>query len=234
MAILIILGTMALGFLAQAYVKSMFHRFSRVGASSGYTGAEVAQEILMRNGVRGVAIQAHDGFLGDHYDPLHRRVVLSQDVFHGRSLSALGVAAHEVGHALQHHQGYLPLQVRSMAVGATTFANQLVLWVPMLGMFGHFFDARVGLMLMAVGWGVIMLFNLVTLPVEFDASRRAKDMLMKLGMVRTNEELRGVSLVLNAAALTYVAAFVTSLLYVLYYLLPLLLSGGRSRNDEDR
>lgn len=234
MAILIILATMALGFLAQAYVKSMFHRFSRVEASSGCTGAEVAQEILMRNGVRGVTIHAHDGFLGDHYDPLNRKVVLSQDVFYGRSLSALGVAAHEVGHALQHHQGYLPLQLRSMAIGATTFANQLVLWVPMLGMFGHFFDARIGLMLMSVGWGIIMLFNLVTLPVEYDASRRAKEMLMRLGLVRTNEEARGVSRVLNAAALTYVAAFVTSLLYALYYILPLLLSGGRSRHDDER
>lgn len=232
MTILIILSTLALGFLAQMYVRSMIHRYGRVAAGSGYTGAEVAEEILRRNGVRGVAIAEHNGFLGDHYDPLHRRVVLSTDVFHGRSLSALGVAAHEVGHALQHHQGYLPLQLRSLAVGATTFANQLVLWLPMLGVFGLGMDMRLGLVLMAAGWGVIMLFNLITLPVEYDASSRAKEMLVRLGLVRSEGELHGVSRVLHAAALTYVAAFVTSLLYALYYLLPLLL-GGRSREDSD-
>lgn len=228
MAILIIFATMGLAMAAQAYVRSMFHRYSQIGGSSGYTGAEVAAEILRRNGVTGVSIAEHNGFLGDHYDPLNRRVVLSSDVFHGTSLSALGVAAHEVGHALQHHHGYLALHLRSLAVGATQFASQLVLWVSVLGIGGHLLSPAVGLTLMAAGWAVIMLFNLVTLPVEYDASSRAKEMLARLGFVRTHEEAAGVATVLNAAALTYVAAFVSSLLYLLLYLLPLL-SGGRSR-----
>jgi Zn-dependent membrane protease YugP len=226
----VFLGTMALALLAQAYVKSMFHRYNRVEGSSGYTGAQAAAEILRRNGIQDVGIYEHQGFLGDHYDPLHKRLVLSPDVFHGRSLSALGVAAHEAGHAIQHKNAYFPLHLRMAAVGATNFASQVVTWLPLLGMASGFggFSGSFWLTLMALGWGVIMGFNLITLPVEYDASRRAKDMLARLGMVRTAQEGAGVSAVLNAAALTYVAAFITSLAYLLMYLLPLLL-GGRSR-----
>lgn len=167
--------------------------------------------------------------MGDHYDPMNRRVVLSPEVYRGTSLTALGVAAHEVGHALQHHHAYFPLHLRSIAVGASTFASQLVMWLPMLGM-AMGMQTWIGFGLMAAGWGVIMLFNLVTLPVEYDASSRAKEMLVRLGFVRTAEEAAGVSRVLNAAALTYVAAFVTSLGWVLYYLVPLLLGGNRDRD----
>lgn len=228
-SILVVLGTAALAVAAQAYVKSTFHRFARVGAQSGYTGAEVAAEILRRNGLQGITIHEHQGFLGDHYDPLNRRLVLSSEVYHGASLSALGVAAHEAGHALQHQQAYLPLHLRMAAVGATNFASQIVTWLPLLGMATNLFSSTFGLTLMALGWGVIMAFNLVTLPVEFDASRRAKIMLNRLGIVQSAEEAGGVATVLNAAALTYVAAFITSLVYTLWYLLPLL--GGRSRED---
>lgn len=229
-SLFVFFGTMALALLAQMYVKSMFHRFSRVEGSCGYTGAEAAAEILRRNGIQDVGIFEHQGFLGDHYDPIHKRLVLSSDVFHGRSLSALGVAAHEVGHAIQHKNAYFPLHLRMAAVGATHFASQVVTWLPLLGMASGFItNTTLGLTLMALGWGVIMAFNLVTLPVEYDASRRAKEMLSKLGMVRTREEGAGVASVLNAAALTYVAAFITSLAYMLIYLLPLL-TGGRSRD----
>jgi Zn-dependent membrane protease YugP len=229
-SLLVFFGTMALAALAQMYVKSMFHRYSRVSGSSGYTGAEAAAEILRTNGIHNVGIVEHQGFLGDHYDPLHKRLVLSSDVYHGRSLSALGVAAHEAGHAIQHKNAYFPLHLRMAAVGATQFASQVVMWLPLLGMAsGIGGSPTFWLMLMAVGWGVIMAFNLVTLPVEYDASRRAKEMLGRLGLVRTAEEGAGVARVLNAAALTYVAAFITSLAYMLMYLLPLLT--GRSRND---
>ncbi len=229
-SLFVFFGTMALALLAQMYVKSMFHRFSRVEGSCGYTGAEAAAEILRRNGIQDVGIFEHQGFLGDHYDPIHKRLVLSSNVFHGRSLSALGVAAHEVGHAIQHKNAYFPLHLRMAAVGATHFASQVVTWLPLLGMASGFITSTtLGLTLMALGWGVIMAFNLVTLPVEYDASRRAKEMLSKLGMVRTREEGAGVASVLNAAALTYVAAFITSLAYMLIYLLPLL-TGGRSRD----
>jgi Zn-dependent membrane protease YugP len=229
MILLVGLATMVLGLLAQAYVKSMFGKYSRIEGSSGYRGADVAAEILRRNGITDVTIHEHQGFLGDHYDPIHKRLVLSPDVFHGTSLSALGVAAHEVGHAIQHKNAYLPLHARMLAVGATNFASNIVTWLSMIGMITGILSTYFGLTLMAVGWGVIMLFNLITLPVEYDASRRAKEMLAKLGFVRTEGEAAGVATVLNAAALTYVAAFVTSLLYMLVYLLPLL-GGGRSRD----
>ncbi|MBX3744418.1 MAG: zinc metallopeptidase [Verrucomicrobiae bacterium] len=226
--LLVFLGTMGLALLAQMYVKSMFRRYSRVPGSSGYTGAQVAAEILRRNGITEVSIHEHQSFLGDHYDPLHKRLVLSSDVYHGNSLSALGVAAHEAGHAIQHKNAYLPLQLRMLAVGATNYASQLVMWLPIIGMVTGLFQTYTGLALMAAGWGVIMLFNLITLPVEYDASRRAKDMLSRLGFLRTPQEGQGVAAVLNAAALTYVAAFITSLAYMLMYLLPLLM--GRSRD----
>ncbi|MBL9137493.1 MAG: zinc metallopeptidase [Verrucomicrobiales bacterium] len=229
MILLVGLATMVLGLMAQAYVKSMFSKYSRVSGSSGYRGADVAAEILRRNGITDVSIHEHQGFLGDHYDPIHKRLVLSPDVFHGTSLSALGVAAHEAGHALQHKNAYFPLHLRMLAVGATNIANNMVTWISVLGMVTGILSTYFGLTLMAIGWGVIMLFNLITLPVEYDASRRAKEMLGRLGFVRTQGEAAGVATVLNAAALTYVAAFVTSLLYMLVYLLPLL-SGGRSRD----
>lgn len=145
-----------------------------------------------------------------------------------RELAALGVAAHEAGHALQHQQAYKPLHWRMAAVGATNFASQIVTWLPILGIATGFLATSTGLTIMAAAWGLIMAFNLVTLPVEFDASRRAKVMLMRLGFVFGHAENAAVARVLNAAAMTYVAAFVTSLLYMLYYLLPLL--SGRSRD----
>ncbi len=230
MTLIVFLGTMGLALLAQMYVKSMFHRYSRVPASSGATGAQVAAEILRRNGIGNVSIHEHDAFLGDHYDPIHRRLVLSSGVYHGTSLSALGVAAHEAGHALQHKASYAPLHLRMLSVGATNFASQVVTWLPLLGIGSGFLPVKVGLAVVAVGWAVIMLFNLITLPVEYDASRRAKEMLTRLGFVRTQQEGAGVAAVLNAAALTYVAAFITSLLFLLIYLLPLL-TGGRSRDE---
>lgn len=228
LSLFVFLGTLALAFAAQAYVKSSFRRYSKVPASAGYTGAEVAAEILRRNGISNVEIHETPHTLADHYDPRHRRLVLSTPVFRGQSLSALGVAAHECGHALQHKQAYFPLHLRMAAVGATNFASQIVMWLPILGMVTGFLSSKVGLMLMAAGWGVIMLFNLVTLPVEYDASARAKDMLARMGFLQSADERAGVARVLNAAALTYVAAFITSLAYFLMYILPLLT--GRSRD----
>jgi hypothetical protein len=196
---------------------------------SGLTGAEAADEILRRAGIRDVEITHHDQMLGDHYDPLHKRLVLSTANFHGRSPAALGVAAHECGHAIQHQRAYKPLHWRMAAVGATTYASQIVMWLPLLFIFTNIIEPLTGAVLMAAAWGVIMLFNLVTLPVEFDASRRAKAVLADLGMIAPGDEAVAVRKVLDAAAWTYVAAFVSSLLYMLWYLLPLL-TGGRSRN----
>lgn len=227
MILLLFLLTLVIALLAQWHVKRMYHRYSRVPAAAGHTGAEVAREILRTANIGDVSIHEHEELLGDHYDPLRKRLVLSTANYHGTSLAAIGVAAHECGHAIQHQQAYAPLHLRLAAVGATSFASQIVLWLPLLGMFTGILSAFTGLLIMAVAWGVIMAFNLVTLPVEFDASRRAKVVLGQMGFVQSAQEREGVSRVLDAAAWTYVAAFVTSLIYFLWHLLPLLT--GRNR-----
>ena len=226
--ILLFVGTLALSLWASLRVKTAYAASSRVAVSSGYSGAEAAQQILQSAGIYDVTVQGREGVLTDHYDPLRKELVLSRENFYGRSAAALGIAAHECGHALQHQQAYAPLQWRMAAVGLTNFASQLVTWLPLLGMATGLLSTYTGLAIMALGWGIIMLFNLVTLPVEFDASRRAKRLLPALGFIRTAPEAAAVSRVLDAAAWTYVAAFLTSLAYFLWYLLPLLLGGRRS------
>ncbi len=224
--ILIMIISAGISLLAQSYVKKMFTKYSQVGAIGGNTGAQVAAKILQTAGIFDVSIREQQGMLGDHYDPTKKCLVLSSENYHGRSLAAIGVAAHECGHAIQHQQAYAPLSMRMAAVGVTTFANQALSYLFFFGMFTGFLSTYVGVAAMAACWGVIMLFNLVTLPVEFDASRRAKIVLSQLGFTATPGENVAVAKVLNAAALTYVAAFLTSLLYFLYFLLPLLT--GRS------
>lgn len=227
--ILIAVVTGIISLAAAARLKSQYHHYLGVETRSGLTGAEVAQRILDAADIRDVEVVCAEGMLGDHYDPMNKRLVLSEESYRGTSIASVGVAAHECGHAVQHKIAYAPLQWRMASVGATTFANQglSVLW--MLGMFSHFLSTYTGCALMAGCWGIIMLFNLITLPVEFDASARAKVILGKMGFIQPGEEADGVNKMLNAAALTYVAAFIMSLAYFLYWLLPLLL-GGR-RND---
>lgn len=224
--ILIIVGTMGLSLWASFRVKSVYNRYNQGGTYSGLTGAQAAQRILAVAGIRDVAIVPGEGLLSDHYDPINRRLVLSPANYSGYSPAALGVAAHEAGHALQHQAAYAPLQWRMSAVGATTIANQVVMWLPLIGMFTGMIKLPVFVAILAVGWGVLMLFNLITLPVEFDASRRAKECLASMGMIQTPEESAAVNRVLNAAAFTYVAAFITTLAYFLWHLLPLIF--GRS------
>jgi len=228
-ALILFVGTMLLSLLAAGRVKAAYHRYSTVPAASGETGAEVAAQILDRAGIHDVNIVEHDEMLGDHYDPIHKRLVLSSQNYHGSSCAALGVAAHECGHAIQHKIAYAPLQWRMAAVGVTTYANQVIIWLPLIGMFTGLIQPITGAMLMAGAWAVIMVFNLITLPVEFDASRRAKQILAGMGHVATPEQMTAVKKVLDAAAWTYVAAFITSLAYMLWHLLPLLM-GNR---DED-
>lgn len=223
--LIIFLGTMLISLIAAARVKSVYARYLRVPAGSGLTGATAAARILAAAGIDDVEIHEHNGMLGDHYNPLNKHLVLSSENFHGSSAAALGVAAHECGHAIQHKIAYAPLTWRMAAVGVTTYANQLVTFLPLFGLFFGVLGNNLGIYLglMAAGWGVIMAFNLITLPVEFDASRRAVLILNKMRLVTTEEADQGVRRVLNAAAWTYVAAFITSLAYFLYYLLPLLL-----------
>ena len=227
--LLLFLGTLGLSLWATWRVKSVYHHYSQVPASSHATGAQVAAAILQRAGIRDVEIVAQEGILGDHYDPTSKRLVLSVENYQSNSLAAIGVAAHECGHALQHQQADAPLHWRMAAVGAANFGNQIVMWLPFVGMFTRIISPYTGILLMAVGWGLIMIFNLVTLPVEFDASARAKRVLGEMGFIGTDEEMAGVRKTLDAAGWTYVAAFVTSLAWTLYYLLPLL-TGGRSRD----
>ena len=226
--LLVFVFTLAISLVATWRVKRTYLRYSKVPASSGRSGAEVAAQILSSAGITDVEIAEHDEMLGDHYDPLHKRLVLSTQNFHGTSCAALGVAAHECGHAIQHQTAYAPLKWRMAAVGATNYASQVVMWLPLIGMFTGLLSTYTGAMIMAAAWGVIMVFNLVTLPVEFDASRRATAILGGMRFIGTDEEMSAVRKVLNAAGWTYVAAFVTSVVYFLLHLLPLL----TGRRDE--
>lgn len=226
---LIFFLTLGISLYASFRVKHVISKYSQVPASSGMTGAETAAHILRASGINDVEIKAGTGFLGDHYDPTNKTLVLSPENYAGSSTAAVGIAAHECGHALQHQAAYAPLQFRMAAVKSTAFASQIASVLPFLFFFTH--SAAVwhtGLMILVAAWGVIMFFNLVTLPVEIDASRRAKALLPSLGIIRGEAEMTAVNKVLNAAALTYVAAFITSLGYFLMYLLPLL-GGGRNR-----
>jgi len=228
-ALILFAVTITLSLWASFRVKRVFRRFADEPSISGMSGAGAARRILDEEGVKDVEISSQPGELGDHYDPVHRRLVLSEENYHGTSISALAVSAHEAGHAIQHARAYAPLRWRMAAVGATTIASQVVMWLPLIGLFTGFVTGSTAMILMAAGWGVIMLFNLVTLPVEFDASNRAKLALRSSGITSTATESDGVEKVLNAAALTYVAAFITSLAYFLWHLLPLL----TGRNSEE-
>jgi uncharacterized protein len=217
-------GTMALSLWAVWRVKSAYNKYSQVPNSSGLSGAEVAAQILQRAGIGNVEIVESNNVMTDHYDPLNRRLVLSPGNFEGRSAAAMGVAAHECGHALQHQQAYAPLTLRMASVNMVGFASQAVYILPLVGWFTHLLAPM--LILLCFGWAIIMLFNLITLPVEFDASARAKRVLADMGLMRTQEEAHAVNGVLDAAAFTYVAAFITSLSYLLYYFLAM--SGRRN------
>lgn len=212
-------GTMILAGIASLRVRSTYNKYSKVQASSGLSGAEVAQRILSLSGISDVSVHATPGHLTDHYDPMHRRLVLSEENYFGTSVAALGVAAHEAGHAIQHKQLYAPLQWRMAAVGITGIASNLIMWIPLIGMFGGLMSPKLAVTIMALSMGVLMLFQLITLPVEFDATARAKKILASTGAVAPGAEFDGMSKVLSAAALTYVAAFISSLAYFLYFLL---------------
>ena len=204
------------GLWAQMRVKSAFRQWSQVAASSGVTGAQAARKILAAANIRDVEVLEINDMLGDHYDPTHKRLCLSTDVYNTPSVAALGIAAHECGHAIQHQKAYAPLQWRMAIVPVTQIASTMLPFI--LGFFK--------LALLAVGiYLVLTAFQLITLPVEFDASRRAKAVLQQLGMIRPGEEAAGVNKVLDAAALTYVAAFVASLGTLVYYLM--MLTGNR-------
>jgi Zn-dependent membrane protease YugP len=207
-----------LGLYAQFRLTSTYRKYIRVGVQSGVTGAQAAREILDQAGLHQMPVNEVRGHLTDHYDPMKRALFLSSENFHGRSLAAVGVAAHEAGHALQHQAAYAPLNIRMAMVPLTQFASMA--WMGIL-VFGMIFQlaAFSKLLWIAVAiFAVITFFQVITLPVEFDASRRAKEQLLRLGIIREGES-GAVSRVLNAAALTYVAAMVTAVMQLLHLLL---------------
>jgi Zn-dependent membrane protease YugP len=216
MYLLLIGVPLAFGLWAQFRVSTAFSRYKEVAAISNVTGAEAARRILFNAGIHDVEIVAIDGALGDHYDPTRKRLCLSTDVYQGDSIAAVGIAAHECGHALQHQKDYAPLNLRMSIVPATQFASQILPFV----IIGGFFFRMTGLINVGIAcYVVLMIFQLITLPVEFDASARAKAILLQLGIIRPGQEAAGVNAVLNAAALTYVAAFVASLGNLIYLVL---------------
>jgi hypothetical protein len=209
----LLIPALLLAMWAQAKVKSAYHKYSQVGVRSGVTGAEVAQYILRNSsipiergtsmgGSEAVGLEAIPGNMTDHYDPRSRTLRLSEDVYHGRSIAALGIAAHEVGHAIQHAQGYAPMSLRTIVYPVSSIGSTLA-WPLFIGgfIFQLPFLLNIGILL----YSAAVLFTLVTLPVEFNASRRAVAALSHGGYL-TEDELHGVKKVLSAAAMTYVAA----------------------------
>ncbi len=211
--------------LASMHVNTTYTRYSRMAAACGLTGADVARLILERNGVTDVQVQHVSGNLTDHYDPSKQVVNLSDAVYGSRSVAALGVAAHECGHVMQHEEGYTPLQFRTALVPIANFGSNAGIWIVLLSLILGLSSTltTIGIVLFSMG----VLFQLVTLPVEFNASHRALVMLEQYGVLGTDEN-RKARAVLKAAALTYVAAAASSILQLLRLVL---LSNRRNRND---
>ncbi len=212
---LIVIPGALLALYAQLRVRSAYGRYSQVPIHNGLTGAQVAEEILRRNGLARVQVERIDGVLSDHYDPRTRVLRLSSGVYDGASVASVGVAAHETGHAIQHAHAYAPLAVRSAIVPVSQFGSWLA-WP--LFLIGFFFRSPTLMQLGILVFSAAVAFTLVTLPVEFDASGRAMRVLRAEGLV-TADELAGVRAVLSAAALTYVAAAATAILELVRLLL---------------
>ena len=207
---------LALGLWAQFRVTAAFNRYKKIAVGSGLTGAETARKILQASNIQDVEVVPLDSVMGDHYDPTGKKLNLSPDVFHGNSITSVGVAAHECGHALQHQESYTPLKVRMAIVPATQFSSKILPFV----IIGGFLFHMTHLITLGIAcYAVLMVFQMITLPVEFDASARAKVILQKMGIIQTPAEVNGVNAVLNAAAWTYIAAFVASIGNLIYLLL---------------
>jgi hypothetical protein len=214
---------LALSLWASYRTKSAFGKYSKVPVSTGLTGAQAAQRMLDAAGVHDVKITPHRGMLTDHYNPVNKTLALSEQVYGVRSIAAVGVACHEAGHAIQHARAYRPLWLRSLLVPSANIGSSLGYLVMMFGLIAQ------SLQLFLVGvalFSCVLLFQVVTLPVEFDASARAKKLAVANGIVLPQER-EGIDKVLNAAALTYVAAAISTLLTLIYFLFRAGLLGGR-------
>ena len=221
--LLFIAPGLALSLWASMRVKSTFNKYSKVRSMRGLTGAQAAQELLRGAGITDVKIVRSQGMLSDHYNPVNKTLALSDPVYDSDSVAAIGVATHEAGHAIQHARHYAPLWVRSALVPTANIGSSIGY---MVMLFGLFLASQNMVLIGAVLFSAVLLFQVVTLPVEFNASNRAKALVLEHGIV-TMDERRGVDAVLNAAALTYVAAAVSTLLTLLYFLFRSGLLGGR-------
>lgn len=211
--ILLFIIPMGIGLWAKMILDSQYNKYSQVPSRGHIRGAEAARAVMQGAGINDVEIVEVGGRLTDHYDPTNKRLALSTPNFHGDSLAALGVAAHEAGHAIQHKQGYKPMQARAKLVGITGIASQMINYL----FFASLFLGFTGLSKIAVVcFLVIAIFQLITLPVEFDASKRARVQLANLGIIE-QDELKGVTKTLNAAGYTYVAALAATLSQLLYF-----------------
>jgi uncharacterized protein len=210
--------------LTSWYVKSAYNKWSRVASRSRLSGADATRRLISTSGLYGVQIQGTQGELTDHYDPRNKTVFLSNGVANSPSVAALAIAAHELGHAQQDAEDYFPMRLRGFMVPMVNIGSNLGWILILIGLFLNMTGlAWIGVLVFSGG----ALFALATLPVEFDASARAKRMLADSGIIQSDEEMRGVNTVLNAAALTYVAGLVTAILQLLYYVS---LVSGRSRD----
>jgi len=224
--LLFMLPGLILAGLASLYTQMTFNKYSRQRSASGHSGAEAAQMLLDAEGIADVRIESVGGFLSDHYDPSSRTLRLSPAVYQSDSLSAIGVACHEAGHAIQHARSYGPLALRSFLVPAAQFGSPISYVVIVAGfLLSSLALVKIGILIFSLA----VLFTIVTLPVEWNASARAKVLMTSAGIV-TRQEQEMAGKVLNAAFLTYVAAVITSLLQLLYFLMRAGLLGGR-RND---
>lgn len=223
---LVLIGVV-LSLIASGRVKSTFSKYAKVRNSRGLTGAQAAEQVLHRAGIYDVRVERVGGNLTDHYDPRTKVLRLSDSVYGQTSVAAVGVAAHECGHAIQHAKGYAPLKIRSTLVPIANFGSKIA-W-PLI-IFGLFISGESSSLLINLGIIAFLgavLFQLITLPVEFNASNRAIRMIADSGMMQ-GEEIQGAKKVLSAAALTYVASAATAILQLLRILI---LTGGRRRND---
>lgn len=217
---------LVLMFAAQLYVSSTYRKWSQVSNRSRLTGGEAAHRLIRAGGLSNVRVESVTGKLSDHYDPRHKVLRLSQGVYQNRSVAAVAIAAHELGHAMQDQEGYLPLRIRAAMIPAVNIGSTLGWILILLGIF---------LQMTGLAWlGVIVfsagaLFSLATIPVELNASRRAKQLLVQTGIIVGQDEQKGVNKVLNAAALTYVAALLTSVMQLLYFTSLVGGMGGRRR-----
>ena len=224
--IVLVVPAFILSLIAQAKVKSTYSKMARVKNTSGYTGAQAAAAVLRHYGIMNVRIEETNGKLSDHFDPRTNVIRLSREVYYGTSIAAVGIACHEAGHAAQHAEGYMPIKVRNAIIPVCNIGSYLGLPI---AFFGYFLGFEPLILAGLALYSLIALFQLITLPVEFNASARAMELIDSNGLLRSDEEIKGAKKVLSAAAMTYVAALAVTLANLLRFAL-LFLGRGRRNN----